>query len=65
MARIAPAVALPCAVGWLVTIGVRRNPCSTWSSYLHLLWGAPGIALACSIGVTVLLLTSARLRSAD
>ena len=59
-ARVILAVMLPFAVGWLVTIGVRRDRCSP-TDYVRLLWGAPGLALACSIGITLLILTGTRL----
>jgi len=59
LARVVVALALPFGVGWLITMGVRRARCSA-VSYVRLLWGAPGLALACSIGIMLLLLTGAR-----
>ncbi len=56
------AVALPVAVGWVVTADLRRAGCGS-VSYLHLLWGVRGFALACTIGVSALLLSGARFSS--
>ncbi|XXT21036.1 hypothetical protein WME94_05630 [Sorangium sp. So ce429] len=53
------ALALPVAVGWLVTMDVRRARCAP-VDYMRILWGAPGVAIACSVGVTLLLLTGVK-----
>ncbi|XYH99501.1 hypothetical protein ACMHYB_06990 [Sorangium sp. So ce1128] len=58
-ARVLIAIVLPLAVGWLVTIEVRRARCAA-VDYVRILWGAPGVAIACSVGVMFLLLTGVK-----
>jgi hypothetical protein len=59
-ARTIAAIALPIAVGWIVTRDLRRFRCLPMDP-LHLLWSARGVALACSICIAVLLLSGARI----
>lgn len=63
-ARLA-AVALPLTVVGLVIMKthaehVRCGVSLGYRGYMRLLWGAPGLALVCSLGVAVLLLLGAR-----
>ncbi len=64
VARVLLAIALPLGAGWLVTIPQRRGLCPP-RSYLNVLWGAPGVVLACSLGVAWLLLTGTRFFSRE
>jgi hypothetical protein len=58
--RGAVAISIPPAVLWLMARSVSH--CAS-VDYAAFLWGAPGVALVCSIGVMLLLLTGTRLFS--